>query len=146
MRHRRGIDLTGGNNDNMPPKPTGIFGPQRDHSATLADLPQWYVVGRNAGAASASACWIGGRYSGAMGNSGQLSPWSRCYGALAAAIARKTVLFWREQIGIGHDLRTQARHLRLFVGRVLQRDGLLHAMQPRRESRSREDAARAKLY
>lgn len=45
MRHRRGIDLTGGSNDNLPPKPTGIFVPQRDHSATLADLPQWYVVG-----------------------------------------------------------------------------------------------------
>ena len=45
MRHRRGIDLTGGGNDNVPPKPTGIFVPQRDHSATLADLPQWYVVG-----------------------------------------------------------------------------------------------------
>lgn len=41
MRHRRGIDLTGGNNDNMPPKPTVIFVPQRDHSATWADLPQW---------------------------------------------------------------------------------------------------------
>ena len=49
MRHRRGIDLTGGNNDNMPPKPTGIFVPQRDHSATLADLPQWYVVGAQRG-------------------------------------------------------------------------------------------------
>lgn len=49
MRHRRGIDLTGGNNDNLPPKPTGIFVPQRDHSATLADLPQWYVLG--------AQCW-----------------------------------------------------------------------------------------
>lgn len=29
MRHRRGIDLTGGSNDNLPPKPTGIFVPQR---------------------------------------------------------------------------------------------------------------------
>ncbi|CAH0143516.1 hypothetical protein SRABI05_00358 [Agrobacterium fabrum] len=38
MRHRRGIDLTGGSNDNLPPKPTGTFVPQRDHSATLADL------------------------------------------------------------------------------------------------------------
>lgn len=43
MRHRRGIDLIG--NDNMPPKPTGIHVPARDHSATLADLPQWYAVG-----------------------------------------------------------------------------------------------------
>ncbi len=27
MRHRRGIDLTGGKNHNLPPKPTGIFFP-----------------------------------------------------------------------------------------------------------------------
>lgn len=49
MRHRRGIDLTGGSNDNLPPKPTGIFFPQRDHPATLADLPQWYALG--------AQCW-----------------------------------------------------------------------------------------
>jgi hypothetical protein len=45
MRHRRGIDLTGGNNDNLPPRSSGIIVPERDHSATLADLPQWYLLG-----------------------------------------------------------------------------------------------------
>ncbi|OLP44756.1 hypothetical protein BJF95_09770 [Rhizobium oryziradicis] len=49
MRHRRGIDLTVGNNDNLPPKPSGIKVPERDHSATLADLPQWYVIGGKCG-------------------------------------------------------------------------------------------------
>ncbi|TWD54499.1 hypothetical protein FB480_103410 [Agrobacterium vitis] len=42
MRHRRGLDLTRSSNDNLPPRPTGIIVPERDHSATLADLPQWY--------------------------------------------------------------------------------------------------------
>jgi len=36
MRHRRAVYLTDGNNANTPPIPTGIFVPQRDHSATLA--------------------------------------------------------------------------------------------------------------
>lgn len=40
---------TGGGNDNLPLKPTGIFVLQRDHSATWADLPQWYVLG--------AQCW-----------------------------------------------------------------------------------------
>ncbi len=79
MRHRRGIDLTGGNNDNMPPKPTGIFVPQRDHSATLADLPQWYVIG--------AQCWRCKRV-------GMLDRWAlqRRYGKFRPIISMESLL------------------------------------------------------
>lgn len=47
MRHRKGIDLTRGANDNLDPQPVGlrVHVPERQHSASLADLPEWYRLG-----------------------------------------------------------------------------------------------------
>jgi hypothetical protein len=101
---------------------------------------------RGAGAANASACLTDGRYSAVMENFDLSYPWSRSCGALAAEIERRAVLCWRVRKGTGHDLRTKAWHLRLFVGLLLHHEGILYPMQSRRRSRFGKAAARTKLH
>jgi len=52
MRHRRGIDLTGGNDNTLDPNSvSGVncYVNSRQHSVALQDVPEWYEIG--------AKCW-----------------------------------------------------------------------------------------